>query len=96
MYITINQPYTMMMKFYNLIFLFRVSSLRLWYPQITAIFENYQKEHNKTEWFCPIVADYTDSLKQKNLMEVPDFINNITVEKVQECVTVIITYYHSS
>ncbi|XP_028166294.1 synaptic vesicle glycoprotein 2B-like [Ostrinia furnacalis] len=64
------------------------SSLRLWYPQISTIVENYQREHNQTDWFCEMITDYTDSLHKKEIyMKNASYLEtNLTVNKTEICV----------
>ncbi|XP_039760272.1 synaptic vesicle glycoprotein 2B-like [Pararge aegeria] len=40
------------------------TSLRLWYPQISTIIENYSKNHGETAQFCVMITDYMDGLKE--------------------------------
>ncbi|RVE49306.1 hypothetical protein evm_006019 [Chilo suppressalis] len=35
------------------------SSLRMWYPQISTMVENYQQTHNRTDRFCAMITEYT-------------------------------------
>ncbi|KAL0868358.1 hypothetical protein ABMA27_007877 [Loxostege sticticalis] len=61
------------------------SSLRLWYPQISTIVENYQKSHNQTDWFCVMITDYTESLPQ-NAKNTSFLETNFTVNQTEVCI----------
>ncbi|KAL0818861.1 hypothetical protein ABMA28_008180 [Loxostege sticticalis] len=61
------------------------SSLRLWYPQISTIVENYQKSHNQTDWFCVMITDYTESLPQ-NAKNTSFLETNLTVNQTEVCI----------
>ncbi|XP_013139438.1 PREDICTED: synaptic vesicle glycoprotein 2C-like [Papilio polytes] len=41
------------------------SALRLWYPQLSTIIENYQKDYGKTDRFCVMMNDYRYKLNDK-------------------------------
>ncbi|KAM3962078.1 synaptic vesicle glycoprotein 2B-like [Aphomia sociella] len=56
------------------------SALRLWYPQLSTIVENYQMEHNKTEQFCTMLSEYTMEVDRK-VSQI-----NINVTHQVECV----------
>ncbi|XP_069361923.1 synaptic vesicle glycoprotein 2B-like isoform X1 [Maniola hyperantus] len=47
------------------------TSLRLWYPQISTIIENYSKNHGETAQFCVMIDDYMDGLQEMHLKVVP-------------------------
>ncbi|XP_049885622.1 synaptic vesicle glycoprotein 2B-like [Pectinophora gossypiella] len=45
------------------------SALRLWYPQLSTIIENHQKEHNgQTYRFCDMIDSYTSAHNTQNNM----------------------------
>ncbi|XP_026756623.3 synaptic vesicle glycoprotein 2B-like [Galleria mellonella] len=56
------------------------TALRLWYPQLSTIVENYQKIHNETEQFCTMLNEYTTELARK-VSQI-----NINVSEPQECI----------
>ncbi|XP_050355016.1 synaptic vesicle glycoprotein 2C-like [Nymphalis io] len=39
------------------------TSLRLWYPQLSTIIENYGKDNGNSARFCVMINDYMDNLK---------------------------------
>ncbi|XP_059051878.1 synaptic vesicle glycoprotein 2B-like [Achroia grisella] len=56
------------------------TALRLWYPQLSTIVENYQKAHNETQQFCTMLNEYTKELARK-VSQI-----NINVSEPQECI----------
>ncbi|XP_023943062.1 synaptic vesicle glycoprotein 2B isoform X2 [Bicyclus anynana] len=40
------------------------TSLRLWYPQISTIIENYSKSNGESAPFCVMITDYMEGLKE--------------------------------
>lgn len=69
-------------------FFTRYTSLRLWYPQLSTIVENYEKGHNGTAWFCEMITEYTDSLQQNTLKNVSSLEANLSVNETVICIPV--------
>ncbi|XP_032522628.2 synaptic vesicle glycoprotein 2B-like [Danaus plexippus] len=42
------------------------TSLRLWYPQLSTIVENFEKQNGETARFCVMLTDYMQNLKVKH------------------------------
>ncbi|XP_013186056.1 synaptic vesicle glycoprotein 2B [Amyelois transitella] len=45
------------------------TSLRLWFPQLSTIVENYQLAHNETQQFCVMLDEYTEGLSKTAVMK---------------------------
>ncbi|KAL4713014.1 hypothetical protein ACJJTC_014648 [Scirpophaga incertulas] len=54
------------------------SALRMWFPQLSTIVENYRVKHNQTDWFCEMITEYTE--ESKPIVDYTKDYTNITKE----------------
>ncbi|CAH2054226.1 unnamed protein product, partial [Iphiclides podalirius] len=55
------------------------SALRLWYPQLSTIIENYKKDHGETARFCIMMDNYRHHLDENFNVSLPNNLTDVCV-----------------